>query len=126
MKTSTDVIKYLALTLRTLSVENLTVLFLNKGNVIIDHMEICGTYDSVNVDYRLIVKRALISEASAIICAHNHPSGNASPSIQDKVVTESLKKVLMYLNIRLLDHIIISSDSYYSFMSKKRVRYNVL
>ena len=126
IKTSTDVIKYLALTLRTLSVEHLVVLFLNKKNAIIDHIKIRGSFDSVKVDYRFIIKRALIAEAASVICAHNHPSGNASPSEHDKIITESLQHVLAYLNIKLLDHLIISSDAYYSFMSKKKTKYKSL
>ena len=123
IKTSTDVIKYLALTLRTLSVEHLVVLFLNKKNAIIDHIKISGSFDSVKVDYRYIIKRALIAEATSIICAHNHPSGNATPSEYDKIITESLQHVLAYLNIKLLDHLIISADAYYSFVSKKKTKY---
>ncbi len=107
------------ITLRTLSVEHFVILFLNKSNAIIDYIDIGGLYDNVRVDYRFIIKRALVSEAANIICAHNHPGGNAIPSTQDRVFTSILKKILGYLNITLLDHIIISTDSYYSFMSKK-------
>lgn len=102
------------------------VLFLNKGNAVIDYVDVGGAYDNVQVDYRLIIKRALVSEAANIICAHNHPSGNVPPSIQDKAFTTSLKKILGYLNIRLLDHIIITADSYYSFVSRKRAKYHSL
>lgn len=112
--------------MRTLSVEHFVVLFLNKGNAIIDYIEVDGSYDKVQIDYRLIIKRALVSEAANIICAHNHPSGNASPSSQDRALTLELKKILGYLNIKLLDHIIITTDSYYSFVSRKRAKYNSL
>jgi len=118
-----DVIKYLEVTLRTLSVEHFVILFLNKANAIIDYIDVGGAYDNVRVDYRLIIKRALVSEAANIICAHNHPSGNATPSAQDKAFTAALKKILGYLNINLLDHIIVTSDSYYSFVSRKRAKY---
>ena len=126
IKGTRDVVKYLEVTLRTLSVEHFVVLFLNKGNAIIDYIEVDGSYDNVQVDYRLIIKRALVSEAANIICAHNHPSGNVTPSVQDRAFTASLKKILGYLNIRLLDHIIITADSYYSFVSRKRAKYHSL
>ncbi|MBQ3564940.1 MAG: JAB domain-containing protein [Alphaproteobacteria bacterium] len=126
IKGTKDVVKYLEVTLRTLSVEHFVVLFLNKGNAVIDYVDVGGAYDNVQVDYRLIIKRALVSEAANIICAHNHPSGNVPPSIQDKAFTTSLKKILGYLNIRLLDHIIITADSYYSFVSRKRAKYHSL
>ena len=123
IKGTRDVIKYLEMTLRTLSVEHFVILFLNKGNAIIDYIDVGGAYDNVRVDYRLIIKRALVSEAANIICTHNHPSGNATPSAQDRAFTAALKKILGYLNIKLLDHIIITTDSYYSFMSRKRAKY---
>ena len=123
IKGTKDVIKYLELTLRLLSVEHFVILFLNKANTIIDYIDVGGAYDNVRVDYRLIIKRALVSEAANIICAHNHPSGNAAPSAQDRAITAALKKILGYLNINLLDHIIITTDSYYSFVSRKRAKY---
>ncbi len=126
IKGTKDVVKYLEVTLRTLSVEHFVVLFLNKGNAVIDYIDVGGAYDNVQVDYRLIIKRALVSEAANIICAHNHPSGNVFPSLQDRAFTASLKKILGYLNIRLLDHIIITADSYYSFVSRKRAKYHSL
>lgn len=92
IKGTRDVVKYAEITLRTLSVEHFVVLFLNKGNAIIDHVDIRGSHDNVQVDYRFIIKRAIVFEATSIICAHNHP-----------------------LNISLLDHIIIPTDLYYSF-----------
>ena len=93
IKESIDVIEYLKTILRTLSVEHFVVLFLNKGNIIVDHVEVIqGTYDTVQVDCRFIVKRALVSESASIICAHNHPGGNAMPSDQDKYLTSELKK----------------------------------
>ena len=123
IKGTRDVIKYLEVTLRTLSVEHFVILFLNKANAIIDYIDVGGAYDNVRVDYRLIIKRALVSEAANIICAHNHPSGNAAPSAQDRAITAALRKILGYLNIKLLDHIIITTDSYYSFVSRKRAKY---
>lgn len=87
-----DIINYLKTILRTLSKECFVVLYLNKGNDIVDHAEISGMFDRVKPDFRFIVKRALVSESASIICAHNHPGGNPFPSDQDKGFTFFLKK----------------------------------
>ena len=55
-------------------------------------LEIKGFIDEVPIDYRLIIKRAIFSEATSIICSHNHPSGNVDPSTQDRTITLELKK----------------------------------
>lgn len=67
------------------------------------------------IDIRLILKQALYDEASAIILAHNHPSGNINPSEQDKNITHKLKNSAQLLDISLLDHIIVTQTEYYSF-----------
>lgn len=74
-----------------------------------------GTLDSAVVSPREVFKRALVSNAKSIIIAHNHPSGNVIPSEQDKIATAKLKKAGEVLDIKLLDHIIISDKDYYSF-----------
>jgi len=87
-----DAVKYLKTILRTLRREYLVVLFLNNSNAVVDQIKIRGSIDEVRMDYRLITKSAILSEATSIICAHNHPSGNADPSTQDEIVTLELKK----------------------------------
>ncbi len=86
------VVKYLKTILRTLLVEHFVAIFLNNGNAVVDRIEVCGKYDEVQPDFRLILKRALVSESAGIICAHNHPGGNAKPSPQDVKLTSDLKK----------------------------------
>ena len=87
-----DAVKYLKIKLSPLAEEHLVVLFLNKGNDIVDQLEIRGSLDEVQLDYRLVTKKALVSEAAGIICAHNHPSGSVNPSTEDRHVTAELKK----------------------------------
>jgi DNA repair protein RadC len=72
-------------------IEYLVVLFLNRGTII-DQLKISGSINEVKMDYKLVLKRAVVSGATRIICAHNHPSGNVNPSDQDKKVTSELKK----------------------------------
>ena len=115
IESSKDAVKYLKTILRTLRREYLVVLFLNKANAVVDQIKIRGSIDEVQMDYRSIIKRAVLSDATNIICAHNHPSGNVDRSTQDRTITFELKKRMEAFDIRLLDHIIISRDSYYSF-----------
>jgi DNA repair protein RadC len=66
-------------------------------------------------DIRLIVKKALVGNCTAMIIAHNHPSGANHPSENDRRTTKKLKEGCDFLDINLLDHIIVCEDSYYSF-----------
>ena len=67
------------------------------------------------MDPRLILKQALMDGASKIILAHNHPSGNLQPSEADKNITNKIKESAKLMDIALLDHLIITQQSYFSF-----------
>ncbi len=73
-------------------IEYLVVLFLNDGNAIVDQLKVSGSINEVKMDYKLVLKRAVVSGATSIICAHNHPSGNVNPSPEDRYITSRLKK----------------------------------
>ncbi len=75
-----------------------------------------GSTNSSCIDKKLIISSALLSNASAFIIAHNHPSGNLIPSYQDKTVMEDLKKAATFFDIRLIDSLILSNERYYSMM----------
>jgi DNA repair protein RadC len=70
---------------------------------------------STIVDVRIILKQALEHSATAILLAHNHPSGMLKPSISDKQLTQKLKLASESLDIKVLDHIIVTEKSYFSF-----------
>ena len=74
-----------------------------------------GGTDGTYVDIKIIVKYAVEALSSAVIICHNHPSGNITPSEADINVTKKVKDVLLLLNIKLIDHIILSENTYYSF-----------
>lgn len=74
-----------------------------------------GGLDYCNVDMRNIFKHAILSNAGNIICLHNHPSGSVVPSKEDRMITEKIREAGKILDIRMLDHIIIGNESYYSF-----------
>ena len=97
--------------------EEFWAIYLNQSNRIIRRERlsvggIAGTY----VDIRLIMKEAILCNATGIIISHNHPSGNENPSPEDNRITEQIKKAADSLNIRLTDHIIITSNTYYSYV----------
>ncbi len=74
-----------------------------------------GGLTATLVDHKIILKEALLCNASAVILFHNHPSGNLQPSLQDKQLTNKVKEACNLLSIRLNDHLIITDGSYYSF-----------
>lgn len=74
-----------------------------------------GTIDSTLLNPRNVYKRALVSNAKSIVIAHNHPAGSILPSKQDKMITASLKEAGEVLQVKLLDHLIITDKNYYSF-----------
>ncbi|MCH3885672.1 JAB domain-containing protein [Tenacibaculum aquimarinum] len=96
--------------------EEFKVLLLNRGNTVLGVYPmskggVSGTY----VDAKLVFSVALKCNASSIIIVHNHPSGNLKPSEVDKRLTQKLKKAGEYLDINLLDHLIITKDKFFSF-----------
>lgn len=105
--------------------EECWALFLNRANRIIKkEMMSSGGLDSTIFDVKTIVRKALLYSASAVIISHNHPSGSANPSSADIKQTETLYKALRYMEIHLLDHVIISEDSYYSVNDQELHNFN--
>lgn len=98
-----------------LSHEECWALYLTSSNRIIERQRVSqGGVQATVVDHRLIVKRALELLSTQIILVHNHPSGAASPSDADKVLTRKIKEAAALFDIKLLDHIIISSEGHFS------------
>jgi len=97
-------------------VEQFKILLLNRANKVLGIYEIStGGLVGTVADPKLIFIAALKVAASHIILAHNHPSGNLKPSIQDKQLTQKIKDGGKLLEIVVMDHLIISKDGYYSF-----------
>ncbi len=96
--------------------EEFWVLFLNRSNLIIDKAKISqGGIAGTVTDIRLIMKQAIDKLAVSIILCHNHPSGNLKPSEADSRITKKLKDSGEILDVAVLDHIIVSNASYFSF-----------
>ena len=96
--------------------ESFFILCLNRNNQTIAYAKISqGGVAGTVVDIKLIAKYAIDCLASAVILAHNHPSGNLKPSNEDLAITKRIKEGLKILDISVLDHIILTSDGYLSF-----------
>ncbi len=116
ISSSKDVFELLHPVLGDKKTEEFWVLFLNQGNFILDFVNISlGGITSTVVDIREIFRIALSKQSVGIILCHNHPSGNIQPSSHDKSLTEKVKEAGNIMDIRLLDHIIIANNNYYSF-----------
>ena len=97
--------------------EQFVVLYLNRANRVIGSYQLSkGGITGTIADVRLILSVALKTLASGLILAHNHPSGNLKPSEADKQITSKIRQAAKLLDIELIDHIIISSEGYCSFM----------
>ena len=99
--------------------EEFKVLFLNSVNEIIEtEILFTGTIDKSAVYPRKILERALYHNARSIVFVHNHPSGTVSPSEKDIELTEEMKKFFKIVDINVLDHIIITKNSHFSFLEE--------
>lgn len=108
--------------LRDLDHEECWVLFLNKSNGLISKERMTsGGQDFTVMDKRVVVRRALEKKAASIILVHNHPSGNAMPSVEDINQTRDLGRALSACGLQLLDHVIVAGASYYSFSDEQVV-----
>ena len=116
VSSSSDIAIYLQTRLKDYRHEVFAVLFLNRANKI-NHFQIVseGGITGTVADPRVILKKALEEDAVSIILCHNHPSGSLKPSKADEVLTDKIKEAAAYLDIKVLDHIIVSDDGYYSF-----------
>lgn len=120
LKSTTQAIQYFHSELKGLAEEHFRVAFLNRqGRLLGDALIAIGTVDSVHPPIRLIVERALQLKASALIAAHNHPSGKPEPSESDRLLTRDLIAACQPIGIKILDHLIVSEKAHYSFADSR-------
>lgn len=112
-----SVLNYLSHSLINREIEIFKALFLNTQNELITEETLAvGTIDRSSIYAREVLKKILKYNAKSIIFVHNHPSGSLVPSDSDIYLTEKMRDTLNALDIKLLDHIIISAKGYYSFL----------
>jgi DNA repair protein RadC len=116
ISSSNDAYQILKLHLADLRTEEFWAIFLNQSNKVIHIAQLTqGGINQSIVDIRIVFKTALDHFATGIIISHNHPSGNLKPSAEDIQITKKIKEAGNLMNVQLLDHLIITQNSYLSF-----------
>jgi DNA repair protein RadC len=96
--------------------EEVIMVCLNRANDVVGYYKVSsGGFSGTVLDPRVVMTIALNNASSSIILAHNHPSGNLKPSEGDKAITEKIKNACAFFDMKLLDHLIITDESYFSF-----------
>ena len=120
--TATRMYNYLHTHMQDLDVEEAWVLLMNQNFRLIKSLRMShGGITETAVDVRLIVKVALMNNATIVALCHNHPSGNTRPSKDDDRLTERVKKACEVMRLYLLDHVIVTDGNYYSYREKGRL-----
>lgn len=122
ISTATEIYHYMTPCMCNLDVEEFWALYLNQNYNVIKRVRIShGGISEVSVDIRIIMREAFLANATIIAVCHNHPSGSLSPSKADCELTMSLQRACEIMRIRLIDHMIITDGSYYSFHENGRL-----
>ena len=119
VKCAKDVFNYIHPIISHFEKEVFVIIHLDTRNVILKHEIVSiGTLNSALIHPREVFKSAIKENSNSIIIVHNHPSGDPSPSREDRLVTDNLKKSGELLNIKVLDHVIVGKDEYFSFVEE--------
>lgn len=122
VRCSQDIFLYFHPLMCDLPIEECWVMLLNQASRLIDALRISqGGLASTQVDVRCILREALLKRATALVLCHNHPSGNTRPSADDDRLTQALSQAAKVMNIRMLDHLIVSDGGYYSYADEGRL-----
>lgn len=117
LSSNIKLLNYLKFSLLNRDVEVFKVLFLNTQNELLKEEELFyGTIDKSTVYIRELIKKILEYNAKGVILVHNHPAGSLKPSESDIILTKKVKEVFENMEIRLVDHLIISEKGYFSFL----------
>ena len=116
------IFKYMRPILQDLTIEEAHVMLLSQNYKLIKEMRVSqGGLTEVSVDVRMIIKEAVLNNATVLAFVHNHPSGNIHPSKFDDALTQTLKKACDLMRIHFLDHVIVCDGDYYSYHDRGRL-----
>lgn len=122
IRSSNDVFLLMKPILEDLIIEQFWVLYLNNANTVIAKHKISeGGITATIVDVRLILKHAIQEGSTALVLCHNHPSGNLKPSEADISLTNKVKSASEIMDVQVLDHLIVTDQSYFSFADQGRI-----
>ena len=106
-------------TISDMAHEEMWIILLNQSNRVIKKVKMSsGGSTATIVDIKMIFKAVIEAQAQSIILVHNHPSGSLTPSRADKEITNKIKEAAKYLDLNLIDHIIVAETGYYSFVDQ--------
>lgn len=116
LTTATRVYNHMHPMMQDFDVEEFWVLFLNQGHRLIKKMRIAhGGISEVSVDVRIIIREAVLANATIVVACHNHPSGSIRPSKADNQLTDNLKRACELMRLHFMDHVIVTDGQYYSY-----------
>ncbi len=119
--TATRIYNHMHPVLQDLDVEEFWLLLMNQNYRLIKKMEIAhGGITEVAVDIRIIMREAILANATILAVCHNHPSGSLRPSQADNAITASIQQACNVMRIKFLDHVIVTDGSYYSYKESGR------
>lgn len=123
IRQSRDIFEYMRHEASPLSTEHIWILLLNRANAVIERRVVSkGGTSAAVFDLKDILRQVLVVPGiEAVVMVHNHPSGSLRPSPQDDDITRRLREGCGYLGIRMLDHVIVTQDSYYSYADEGRL-----
>lgn len=122
IRTGADVLKFMTPFVQDLTHEESWALLLNNNARLLhlSHLSTGGLAETI-VDVRMLLKEALLHDATSLILVHNHPSGNMRPSRYDEELTQRVSRAAQTLNLRLIDHVIVTEGNYYSFAENGKI-----
>lgn len=122
IRQSSDIYKVMHPEIGNLPHEEVWALYLSRKNEIVSFEMITkGSATASIFDLKKIIKNALLRKAEGIVMCHNHPSGNLLPSVQDDQITRKLQDACKLMDIKFLDHVIVTSSGYYSYCDSGRL-----
>ncbi|MBO5748553.1 MAG: DNA repair protein RadC [Muribaculaceae bacterium] len=102
--------------------EEIWALMLNRRNQVVKRYQASrGGTNATVFDTKMVLKEAILENASSLILCHNHPSGNINPSPQDDQITQQCKTACQAMDIRMLDHVIVTANGYYSYNDQNKL-----
>lgn len=122
IRSSSQIYERMRFKIGNLDHEEIWMLVLNRQNKVVKEFRLTtGTSISSVFDLKQVIKLALLENSEAVILCHNHPSGTLKPSQQDDRITQDLHQACKFMNIRLLDHVIVTVNGYYSYNDSLRL-----
>jgi DNA repair protein RadC len=120
--TATRIYNHMHPVMQDLDVEEFWLLLMNQNYRLIKKLRIShGGITEVSVDIRIIMKEAVLANATILAVCHNHPSGALKPSTHDDALTDNLRKACGIMRIHFLDHVILVDGNYYSYHEQGRI-----